>query len=84
MEQRWTTVVQQLDRAAAVGESAPAKHQILRMSSVVARTGLGRSTIYRLIAARQFPAPVRLTGRAVGWRRADLDDWSASLPVADD
>jgi prophage regulatory protein len=42
------------------------------------RIGLGRSTIYRLIASRDFPAPVKLAGRAVGWRRTDLERWSAA------
>ncbi|MDP3476571.1 AlpA family transcriptional regulator [Hydrogenophaga sp.] len=28
-------------------------------------TGLGRSTIYRLMAQQQFPCPVRLGARAV-------------------
>lgn len=55
---------------------------ILRMSAVRRRTGLGRSTIYRLIAANQFPAPVRLTGRAIGWRSADIERWSSALIVA--
>jgi prophage regulatory protein len=44
-------------------------------------TGLGRSTIYRLIADRKFPSPVRLGSRAVAWRRADLDRWSEARPV---
>ena len=51
---------------------------LLRMPSVVARTGLGRSTIYRMMAAHEFPQAVRLTGRAVGWRRADLERWCES------
>jgi len=42
--------------------------EFLRMASVMRRIGLGRSTIYRLIASRDFPAPVKLAGRAVGWR----------------
>jgi prophage regulatory protein len=50
----------------------------LRMPNVVRMTGLTRSTIYRLIADRKFPRPVRLGPRAVGWRRADLDQWSAA------
>jgi len=50
----------------------------LRMPNVVRMTGLTRSTIYRLIANRKFPSPVRLGPRAVGWRRADLDQWSAA------
>jgi prophage regulatory protein len=52
------------------------------MGAVQRRTGLGRSTIYRLIAANQFPAPVRLTGRAVGWRSTDIDRWSSALVAA--
>ena len=54
----------------------------LRITGVVRLTGLGRSTIYRLIAAQTFPAPVKLAGRAVGWRRSDLDSWSAAQPVS--
>jgi len=54
--------------------------EFLRMSSVVRRTGLGRSTIYRVMSEDKFPSPVRLGGRAVGWRRVDLDRWSASRP----
>jgi prophage regulatory protein len=54
----------------------------LRMPTVMRMTGLGRSTIYRLIADRKFPSPVRLGPRAVAWRRADLDQWSEARPVA--
>jgi prophage regulatory protein len=53
----------------------------LRMPTVMRMTGLGRSTIYRLIADHKFPSPVRLGSRAVAWRRADLDQWSAARPV---
>lgn len=45
-------------------------------------TGLGRSTIYRLMADRQFPIPVRLSKRAVAWRRSDLERWSEGRPMA--
>ena len=52
----------------------------LRMPTVLRLTGLGRSTIYRLIAGRKFPCPVRLGPRAVAWRRADLERWSEARP----
>ncbi len=52
--------------------------EVLRLASVMRRIGLGRSTIYRLIASQDFPAPVKLAGRAVGWRRSDLERWSAA------
>ena len=53
----------------------------LRMRQVTRLTGLGRSTIYRLVAQDGFPAPVRLAGRAIAWRRDDLERWSASRPT---
>jgi prophage regulatory protein len=48
---------------------------LLRCREVQIRTGLPRSTIYRLIARESFPAPVRLTKRAVGWHKASIDQW---------
>ena len=54
---------------------------LLRMAAVMQVTGLARSTIYKLIAADKFPPPVQLTGRAVAWRRADLEQWSADRPA---
>ncbi|MCR5868475.1 AlpA family transcriptional regulator [Aquincola sp. J276] len=52
----------------------------VRMAGVVRMTGLGRSTIYRLMAENKFPLPVRLAKRAVAWRRIDLEQWSAARP----
>jgi prophage regulatory protein len=54
----------------------------LRIGTVVRITGLGRSTIYRLMADAQFPSPVRLTKRVVAWRRTDLERWSEGRPTA--
>jgi prophage regulatory protein len=54
----------------------------LRIRLVMSLTGLGRSTIYRLMADHQFPPPVRLTKRIVVWRRADVEQWFATRPVA--
>jgi len=54
----------------------------LRIGSVMRITGLGRSTIYRLMADDQFPHPVRLTKRVVGWRRADLERWGEARAQA--
>ncbi|HWH81899.1 MAG TPA: AlpA family phage regulatory protein [Burkholderiaceae bacterium] len=51
------------------------------MAAVVRMTGLGRSTIYRLMAEDKFPSPVRLAKRAVAWRRIDLEQWSAGRPT---
>ena len=53
---------------------------LLRIDSVMRMTGLGRSTIYRLMSVEQFPTPVRLTTRVVAWRRTDLERWSDARP----
>ena len=50
---------------------------ILRLPTVKARTGLSRSTIYLRVAEGNFPAPVSLGGRAVGWVEAEVNDWLA-------
>ncbi len=60
----------------------PAPALFLRINSVVRMTGLGRSTIYRLMAAELFPAPVRLTARVVAWRRVDLERWGEARSSA--
>lgn len=44
-----------------------------RLPTVMQATGLGRSTIYRLVANGEFSAPVHVGRRAVAWRFADLD-----------
>jgi prophage regulatory protein len=63
----------------AINSSQPSNDDgavlLLRIATVVRITGLGRSTIYRLMADDQFPAPVRVTSRLVAWRRADLQCW---------
>lgn len=55
---------------------------LLRIGVVMRITGLGRSTIYRLMADDQFPSPVRLTKRVVAWRQSDLERWSEARPPA--
>ena len=49
--------------------------KLLRLRQVCALTGLGRSTIYRLIGESAFPEPIRLSARAVAWRVVDLHAW---------
>ena len=69
-----------LQGLAARDGSDPAS-PFLRLPAVMKLTGLGRSTIYRLVADNRFPCPVRIASRAVAWRRTDLDRWSESRPV---
>ena len=56
---------------------------ILRERQVRERTGLGRTTRWTMVRKGTFPAPVRLTSRAVGWRASDIDAWIKSRAEAD-
>lgn len=51
--------------------------RIVRLNTVLARTGLSRSTIYRKIAEGTFPAQLRISLNGAGWRESDLDRWVA-------
>jgi prophage regulatory protein len=62
----------------AVARSPEVPRLFARLPTVMLATGLGRSTIYRLVASGAFPAPVHLGPRAVAWRWSDLDRWSES------
>ncbi|MDG0834847.1 AlpA family phage regulatory protein [Roseateles saccharophilus] len=60
------------------GQQRPVRH-----SEVAARastTGLGRSTIYRLMSNGSFQRAVQLTPRAVGWPKAVIDAWLEARP----
>ncbi len=48
---------------------------ILRLCVVMARTGLPRSTIYHKISVGEFPEPINLGPRAVGWIADEIQDW---------
>lgn len=50
---------------------------ILRRKQVEARTGLSRSTIYLRISRGEFPPPINLGVRAVGWSSDAIDTWIA-------
>ncbi|WML91141.1 AlpA family phage regulatory protein [Thiothrix lacustris] len=45
---------------------------IERLKEVMIRTGLSKSTIYRLEAAGKFPKRLKIGFRAVGWDSGDV------------
>jgi prophage regulatory protein len=55
--------------------------RIIRLKTVVSRTGLSRSTLYRKIAEGTFPAQLRISIHGAGWRESDISRWIAN-PVA--
>lgn len=64
---------QPYDNGADIPHKKPGK--LLRLPAVEERTGLKKSSIYAGVKAGTFPAPVRLSARAVGFREEDLDRW---------
>lgn len=66
---------QRYDGCVAVAPAKPSK--LLRLPVVEERTGLKKTTIYSGMAAKTFPAPVRLSSRAVAWREDEIDGWIA-------
>jgi prophage regulatory protein len=56
-------------------QSPMEKPVFLRRSAVEGRTGLSRSSIYDRIAAGEFPKPVPLGGRSVGWLESEIVEW---------
>jgi prophage regulatory protein len=48
---------------------------ILRLPEVKERVGLSRSAIYLAVSREEFPRPVRLGARAVGWLESEIEEW---------
>jgi prophage regulatory protein len=49
----------------------------LRLPRVKALTGLSKSSLYDLIRAKSFPAPVQLGPRTVAWVSSEVRQWAA-------
>lgn len=50
---------------------------ILRCPQVQEKTGLCRSTLYKLISDDNFPRPIKLGPRTSGWVLGEVEDWLA-------
>lgn len=53
--------------------------RLLRLRDVVSRVGLAKATIYRKIAAGEFPRPVTVGKSSVRWRESDISGWMSAL-----
>lgn len=51
--------------------------RIIRLKTVLARTGLSRSTIYRKIAEGTFPPQLKISANGAGWHESDINRWVA-------
>ena len=54
-------------------KSAP--ERLLRLPDVESLVGLRKSSIYSGVAQGTFPAPIKLSRRAVAWPASAIDAW---------
>ena len=47
--------------------------RIVRLKTVIARTGLSRSTIYRKIVEGTFPPQIKISVNGSGWHESDIN-----------
>lgn len=52
--------------------------RIIRLKMVLARTGLSRSTIYRMIKIGTFPRQICIGVRGAGWHESEINRWIAN------
>ena len=53
--------------------------KIYRLPEVISLTGLSRSSIYLRISVQEFPKPIKIGRRAVGWSEDSLIAWQADI-----
>ena len=51
--------------------------KIIRLKTVLARTGLSRSTVYRMIANGSFPRQRRMGIQATAWYQSEVEEWTS-------
>ena len=51
--------------------------KIIRLKTVLSRTGLSRTTLYRKIAEGTFPRQVKISVHGAGWHESAINRWIA-------
>ncbi|MEJ6005094.1 AlpA family phage regulatory protein [Paucibacter sp. AS339] len=52
--------------------------KLIRISEVMASTGLAKSTLYAMQRAGEFPQSLALSRRCVAWRESEVQEFIAS------
>ena len=58
--------------------------KIYRLPDVMSMTGLSRSSIYLRVSTNEFPKPIKIGRRAVGWPEDSIIAWQARMIEARD
>jgi len=66
------------DAAEHPAHSVRSPARFLRCREVCARTGLSRTTLWRLERRGEFPVRRQLTTNTVGWLEAEVEGWIAT------
>ena len=56
----------------------PSPERIVRLKTVLARTGLSRTTLYRKMTDGTFPRQVKISIHGAGWYKSAIDCWIAN------
>lgn len=59
----------------------PEPDRIIRLKTVLHRTGLSRSTLYRKMGEGTFPSQIRISVHGAGWSEAEVNRWIANPPA---
>ena len=59
--------------------SVPRPLRLLNIHQVIERTGLSKSTIYKLEGEGRFPMHVKLTEQRNAWAEHEIDDYISNL-----
>ena len=51
------------------------KDTLMRRRAVEQRTGLGTTTLYKMMNQGTFPRPLRIGTRAVRWPESEIEEW---------
>lgn len=63
--------------------STPTPTVLMTLDDVKALLGFSTSGLYALMRRESgFPLPLKIGRKAIRWRRADLEEWLATRPLA--
>ncbi|UVT20108.1 MAG: AlpA family phage regulatory protein [Nitrospira sp.] len=57
---------------------------VLRIKDIQRLISLSRSAIYSRLSDLDFPRPIKLGPRAIGWLKSDIEAWLAGRPRSAD
>ena len=54
--------------------------KLLNVKQVSAIVGLATPTIWKMVAAHEFPIPIKVTARSTRWRSEEVEEWIETRP----